>query len=468
MLAAVHFWSVMCSHLQLCVFIAGLCEFFVFGIMLLWRMPLIDFVLDSLFCCEISPLLDILVCNSFISQYFIFHLSHENNSRPISMCRQVANRAQMSNARMNNREMLRDYRTPTKRINGGISNGSPASARRHSPTPTKDHGENDETNMEAKVPPLPLGGGDAPEATGAATRVTEPHACFENAPPTPTWEAADDVNPELVSTYRYPRLYLRDPSQIITEQTSTGSDEARSKVYAGELWWFHLAQRMRCTLKHVQHDHWEALLAERQRQQKQSSSQQSNSKHRVSDSAPGSSSLAAQHPQLGCTGLEVPNTYSDGCAAVQDLCLGEPPNPQQQHGRQQNGATTGNRSRTESPLPSFRSKKGASAGSLLPAPAAAAAAGSMVFRPSAAPVNAWSEPSATTFKVRGPTYSRDGIKVHSEPSMFSVVGVDSVVHEGYGGRGGGGEGALGDDATGYPGRWTRACADAGLDAPPFL
>mmetsp|Transcript_27505 Transcript_27505/g.50074 ORF Transcript_27505/g.50074 Transcript_27505/m.50074 type:complete len:272 (+) Transcript_27505:919-1734(+) len=98
-------------------------------------------------------------------------------------------------------------------------------------------------------------------------------------------------------------------------------------------------------------------------------------------------------------------------------------------------------------------KKGASTGSL----AAAAAA----FRPSAPPVDVWSEPSASTLKVRGETYAKDGIKVESEPSIFSVVGVDSFVH--------GGCDAHEEDSSGsYLQRWNRVCKEIGLDSPPFL
>ncbi len=44
------------------------------------------------------------------------------------------------------------------------------------------------------------------------------------------------------------------------------------------------------------------------------------------------------------------------------------------------------------------------------------------------PTNAWSEPSASTFNIRGRYYAKDGLKVASETSMFMVLGVDSFVN----------------------------------------
>jgi hypothetical protein len=41
-------------------------------------------------------------------------------------------------------------------------------------------------------------------------------------------------------------------------------------------------------------------------------------------------------------------------------------------------------------------------------------------------LEAWSEPAAETFQVRGPTYIKDGKKVPSEPAAFSLLTVDLV------------------------------------------
>ncbi len=78
------------------------------------------------------------------------------------------------------------------------------------------------------------------------------------------------------------------------------------------------------------------------------------------------------------------------------------------------------------------------------------------------PTNAWSEPSASTIKVRGADYPKDGIKVASETSMFMVLGVDSFVkgkHEAF------------DESFGarsFLQRWNVVCEEVGFDPPPFL
>ena len=72
-------------------------------------------------------------------------------------------------------------------------------------------------------------------------------------------------------------------------------------------------------------------------------------------------------------------------------------------------------------------------------------------------------------KVRGGTYSQDGIKIESESSLFSVLGVDSfVVVNGK---------DLDNDSTyccsswgtqNYLQRWKKACCENGMDWVPFL
>jgi hypothetical protein len=79
------------------------------------------------------------------------------------------------------------------------------------------------------------------------------------------------------------------------------------------------------------------------------------------------------------------------------------------------------------------------------------------------PTNAWSEPSASTINIRGKHYSKDGIKVASETSMFSVLGVDSFVngckHEDI-------DASLGTKT--FLHRWNVVCEDLGWVQPPFL
>ena len=72
-------------------------------------------------------------------------------------------------------------------------------------------------------------------------------------------------------------------------------------------------------------------------------------------------------------------------------------------------------------------------------------------------------------KVRGGTYSKDGIKIESEPSLFSVLGVDSFVVVN-------GKDSDNNDSTNcsswgtqnYLQRWKRACCENGMDRVPFL
>lgn len=149
--------------------------------------------------------------------------------------------------------------------------------------------------------------------------VSRPHIEFETAPPPSLW-IDDAADPELVFTYKYPRFYLQDPTQVLDDSS----------------WSFHLAQEMVTTLKHAQ-----------------------------------------------------------------------------------------------------------DAGPTL--------------------TNAWSEPSASTINIRGKDYSNDGIKVASETSMFSVLGVDSFVN---GGKRDDVDSSLGTKT--FLHRWNAVCEDLGWVQPPFL
>jgi len=149
--------------------------------------------------------------------------------------------------------------------------------------------------------------------------VSRPHIEFETAPPPSLW-TDDAADPELALTYKFPRFYLQDPTQV----PDNGS------------WTFHLAQEMVTTLKHAQ------------------------------DAGP-------------------------------------------------------------------------------------------------TPTNAWSEPSASTINIRGKDYSKDGIKVASETSMFSVLGVDSFVN---GGKREDVDSSLGTKT--FLHRWNAVCKDLGWVQPPFL
>lgn len=368
------------------------------------------------------------------------------------------------NFRKNNREMLRNHRTldssvsptsPSKKVRGGSSVGS-ASA------PTTPSSAAARTPTSARTPPQrgrSLADENASVATSVGTkddkrsvrkninicsnnsieRVMEPYLHFQNAPLPPVWGSTANVNPELTSTYQYPRLYLRDPTQIITEYTG----DMNKNQTNDSLWWFHLAQRMQTTLKHVQDDHWKALILEKQ------SRCNASSHFSSSDSISAASSSVQQHTAFGCAGLE-DGSSADGCVAMRDLCLGQQ-NQQQQ--------MTGKSHRRNKSLSSHGSRH-----KLRKGPSSAAVnSTSPAFQSAACLVSAWSEPSASTIKIRGETYAKDGIKVESEPSMFSVLGVDSFVNNGK---------SSDEDASwgtkSYLQRWKRACEEVGLDRPPFL
>ena len=87
----------------------------------------------------------------------------------------------------------------------------------------------------------------------------------------------------------------------------------------------------------------------------------------------------------------------------------------------------------------------------------------VVFDPSVQPINVWSEPSASTMKVRGSTYAQDGIKVPSEESMFAVLGVDNYVNE----KGSGGV-RINSGTDSFMERWKNVCVEVGLESVPFL
>ncbi len=64
--------------------------------------------------------------------------------------------------------------------------------------------------------------------------------------------------------------------------------------------------------------------------------------------------------------------------------------------------------------------------------------------------------------VRGKTYLKDDIKVTSERSIFSVLGVDSFV------SGGKGNEDVSWATNSFLQRWNVACEEVGLVRPPFL
>lgn len=81
--------------------------------------------------------------------------------------------------------------------------------------------------------------------------------------------------------------------------------------------------------------------------------------------------------------------------------------------------------------------------------------------PDLSPINAWSEPTASTVKVRGKNYAQDGIKVQSDTALFACLGVDSFVSDK-------GESAKYSNTAHYLERWKRVSQEVGLETTPFL
>jgi len=258
---------------------------------------------------------------------------------------------------------------------------------------------------------------------------------YENAQPPPIYTSTSgvEVNAELISTYQYPRVYLSNPIQII----STGNTEV---VSGGKYWWFHLVQQMGTTIKHVQDDYYKGLI----------SHQSSNRRTSMSDSVSASSSQQHQSNNFGCTLERTLTTDSeDGCVAMtRDLCIGQ---------EKDGSISTGGKSHRKTKSWSKSSKKSSSsvAGASKPA----------VFNISSNPINVWSEPHASTKKVRGATYAQDGIKVDSDESIFSILGVDSFVN-------GGSETSSSSSSSWgtqhYLSRWKMACKKVGINQPFML
>jgi len=210
----------------------------------------------------------------------------------------------------------------------------------------------------------------------------------------------------LKCTYRYPRLFLQDPASVIGNNDRV-------------IWWYQLSKQMDTTLRHVFDSHWQEL--ERQLTQQQDCGNNKNkntSINNVSNEPSAGQAVVARNP---CS----PD------AIVDFLSNNTPPRllPIQQ--QQKHKSTPSNKG---SPLAGLSE---------------------------ISPINAWSEPAASTMKIRGRTYTKDSVKVESQTTLFSCLGVDSFVS---------GEGGCKDDSntSHYLERWNKVCEEVGLDRPPFL
>jgi len=363
--------------------------------------------------------------------------------------------AQMTNGnlRKTNREMLRNYRT----INhGGLSSssnrtnsmmdspGSPTKRiREHNNKTIGGHGLRGEGcesggigsnsvdvhshhHHHKKLAAMAMPGSERSSSSAMETdddnnntNIRPYYMEYMNALPPPIWSkgnattttttttTATDIDSELVFTYRYPRLYLQDPTHIIDGIVHGKYNCDQMK----EMWWFHAAQRMETTLRHVQEDHWRALL---------STTGTATSKSIAQPPSGEFTNNTTSSKMKGSDSTHSFATPTDGCVSMKELCLGK----QQQQHPQRNDST---------------------------------------FSPSNTPTNVWSEPCASTMYVRGRTYSKDGVKVESEASIFTMLGVDSFVN--------GDKNEIIDPSSGtnsYLRRWKRICNEMGLHRPPFL
>ena len=415
-----------------------------------------------------------------------FHfLNGTNTSIPypfISARRQVANMAQMTNGnlRKTNREMLRNYRnidgisntyspsSPGKRARdnvgggGGVgggdanSNGSGSASSGSGSHHHKKVAAMEVLQSTADPPPMPDGGrrcsSSVMETDDDNAVIARPYMEFMIAPHSPVWSKSNatttannnnDIDSELLFTYRYPRLYLQDPTHVIGGITSGRYNCDQMK----EIWWFHAAQRMETTLKHVHEDHWRALLSAAMTAHPSLTKGNTNQNYSISgydstNSLASAMVLNNYHRTLcetvvgaGGVGIASGASPTDGCVAMKELCLGK------QHSK-------------------ILSSRGGDSN-----PTTAARNPLSLFQPSITPTNVWSEPCASTMNVRGKTYSKDGIKVESETAIFSMLGVDSFVSSD---KNDGSAGVSSSGTASYLRRWKGVCDQMGLIRPPFL
>ena len=325
--------------------------------------------------------------------------------------------AQMTNdRRIHSRETLRNHRnlhgshpsSPGRCRGEKTGSGSPSLLIRDKSLVTQKEDEFESSNDGDKT--------DSRSNRDAAKATVSSFAYFEKAKPPSLWK--EGANSELVSTYQFPRLYLRDPAKFINQELNkNNSNNKNNNLDKKQSWWFHLAQKMETTLPHVQHKYWKALLLEH------------NNNHNMMSGSDLISAASSSIPQNSfCS-----DGGQDSCVAMRNLCLGQ---------EQQLGSSRGSSSKQNV-------KRGASV-----------AVASSSFQPTSPPINCWSEPSASTMKVRGANYAKNGVKVESETSMFSVLGADSFVS----GKGRSEECSF---TKGFLHQWTRACKEVGL-TPPFL
>ena len=289
--------------------------------------------------------------------------THSSSAMELSRARLEAQSAAGSDHRKIYRESLRNHRgliVPAgspPRPGGRKLRNKPDGAGGPDPRPPPEGPESPSKRLRSDA-----------DAAPSAGRRTVAHEAYGDAD-VPAWHAGDSANPELNSTYRFPRLCLRDPVDAVE-----GGDDA---------WWLDLQRRVETTLPHARDGQVAVALRRR-----------------------ASAAAAGSHASGPSDGQSVSTSGVVSCHAMRNLCLD--------------------------------------------------------FDPKDTPVNCWSEPVASTLKVRGANYGRDGVKVESESAFFRVLGVDSF-----------GGGAVGEEerrrcTDGFLRRWRGACEEVGLEKPPFL
>lgn len=257
------------------------------------------------------------------------------------------------------------------------------------------------------------------------------HTAFGKSDPPPTW-TSEGVNSELNSTYRYPRLYLKDPVDVMEGLAASAASNATTQPDSvegiKEVWWFHLARKMDTTLDHVLDNHWKSIAKQQLHQYKRHSS--------------SSDSISAASSNLEGNGLSVGQNGCNADALV-DLCSSATQQPSQpQHKKSKSWSS--HKSKTSNAPLTYTTESATAT----------------------TPINCWSEPSASTLKVRGPTYSQDGVKVESDVALFACLGVDSFVNGSD--RNENDSSKLGAGTKSFLERWERACEEIGLEKAPFL
>jgi len=211
----------------------------------------------------------------------------------------------------------------------------------------------------------------------------------------------NSINEELNMSYKFPRMYLQNPSELNVE------------VLKREAWWYKLQCGVESTLGHVRSESIKQQVLMQGGGGGGGGKQQSHHHHHQQQHRDSDASISSSSKSTKSSFSKSPKSTTSNKTI---------------HSNNTNGEE---------------------------------------FSPAAQPTNVWSEPSASTMKVRGPTYAQDGIKITSEESMFAVLGVDNFVKD-KGGGGGGENNTCKSGTSSFMERWKSVCADVGVETVPFL